>query len=187
MPKQNGLGQQFWLSGFDLGDDIQQWKCACPQAMLPFTPITKFAMVRNPGLRDGSMDVTAFFDPAPNMAHARLSPLSSADQLASLAVGTNLGDPVLSVWHKQNNYDPTRAADGMFTFASTMQGNGYGIEWGRMLTAGKRTDGGAANGAGLDLGSVSPGAFGGQFYLQVFAFTGTSATVKIQHSNDNGG
>lgn len=187
MPKQNGLGLEYWLSGFDLGNDIREFKMACPQALHDVTGIDKKAPERIGGLRDGSLDLTVFFNPAAGRAHPRFSTLPSTDQLSTIAVGTTLGNPVLSAWSKQINYDPARANDGMLTFAAQMQGNGYGFEWGQLLTAGKRTDGGATNGTGLDLGSVSPGAFGAQFYLQVFAFTGTSATVKVQHSDDNGG
>src|SRR6266540_1571321 len=41
----------------------------------------------------------------------------------------------------------------------------------------------AYNGTGVDAGASS--AFGLQAYLQVFAFTGTSVTVKLQESSDN--
>lgn len=186
MSKQNGLGCQLWVSGYDLGDDIRDVATGCPVQPIDVTPITKSAMERIHGRRDGSMTATAFFNPATDRVHKRLSLLPYTDQLMTFAVGQALGNDAANLWCKQINYDPTRAANGELTFASQAQGNGYGLEWCTQLTAGKRTDGAAANGTGVDLGSVSPGAFGGQFYLQVFAFTGTSVTVKIQNSDDNG-
>lgn len=186
MAKQNGLGCQLFVSGYDLGDDIGNVAVASPLATHDVTPITKSAMERIGGRRDGSMDVSAFFNPAAGRAHPRLSLLPTADQLMTLTLGNTLGLPAACLWNKQINYDPTRAADGMFIFASQAQGNGYGLEWATQLTAGKRTDTTATNGASVDLGSASPGAFGAQFYLHVFAFTGTSVTVKIQESSDDG-
>jgi hypothetical protein len=86
---------------------------------------------------------------------------------------------------KQINYDPTRGQDGQLTFKVDALANGFGLEWGVQLTAGQRTDGSATNGASVDLLTASPGAFGLQAYLQVFSFTGTSVTVKLQESSDN--
>lgn len=186
MGKQNGLGCQLFVSGYDLGDDIQQFSLSSPIGTHDVTPITKSAMERIYGQSDGQMSVTAFFNPAVDRAHDRFSSLPTTDQLQTVLIGTTLGGPAVSMIGKQLNYDGTRAQDGMFTFASQGVGNGYGLEWGQQLTAGKRTDVAATNGAGVDLGSVSPGAFGMQAYLHVFAFTGTSATIKIQESSDNG-
>lgn len=186
MSKQNGLGCQLFVSGYDLGDDIQQFSVASPTATHDVTPITKRAMERIYGQRDGSMNVTAFFNPGTDRAHERFSALPNADQLTTVLIGTTLGNPAVSLLGKQLNYDPTRAQDGMFTFANQSMGSGYGLEWGSQLTAGKRTDAAATNGAGVDLGSASPGAFGLQAYLHVVAFTGTSATIKLQESSDNG-
>jgi hypothetical protein len=97
--------------------------------------------------------------------------------------GTTLGDPAASLVAKQVNYDPTRADDGMLTFGVSAQSNGYGIEWGRQLTAGLRTDTAATLGTGID--TTASASFGGQAYLHVTAFTGTDVTIKIQDSADN--
>jgi hypothetical protein len=184
--KINGLGCQLWVSGYDLGDDIRDVQVGSPMTPIDVTPITKSAMVRIGGHRDGSMQVTAFANVDTAQAHARFSPLASTDGLMSFAIGSTAGLPVANLLGKQINYDPTRAATGELTFAVDTQGSGYGLEWCTQLTAGKRTDTAATNGSSVDLGSASPGAFGAQFYLHVFSFTGTSVTVKIQESSDNG-
>jgi hypothetical protein len=189
MGKQNGLACQLYVSGYDLGDDIQQFAVSCPTGLHDVTPITKSAFERIPGLRDGSMSATAFFNPATapvDRAHKRFSALPRTDQLQTVFIGSALGFPAVSMLGEQLNYDGTRAADGMFTFAVQDMANGYGLEWGRQLTAGKRTDATATNGGSVDLGSASPGAFGLQAYLHVLAFTGTTATIKLQESSDNG-
>lgn len=193
MSKQNGLGCQLLVSGVAVGDDIQTFGVTSPIATHDVTPITKEAMQRIYGLRDGAMTATAFFNPSdgsqpgdPLGAHAVYSALPTADQLQTILIGDVLGFPAISLLGKQLSYDGTRAQDGMFTFGIQNMGNGFGLEHGRQLTPGQRTDATATNGTGVDLGSVSPGAFGMQAYLQVMAFTGTSVTVKIQESSDNG-
>jgi hypothetical protein len=115
--------------------------------------------------------------------HEKLSALPRTDVVMTYARGTTLGDPAASLIGKQVNYDPTRGDDGMLTFGVSAQSNGYGIEWGRQLTAGVRTDTAATLGTGID--TAASASFGGQAYLQVFSFTGTDVTVKIQDSADN--
>lgn len=190
MAKQGALAAQLWVSGYDLGDDIREFSTRAPVQTFDFTPITKRAMVRGFGKRDGGITATAFFNPVAGQAHPRFAALPTADQLVSVAIPTGaaglaIGDPSVSQWAKQLNYDGTRAADGMLTFAVDHMANGYPLEWGQLLTAGIRTDTGAANGTSLDLGSASPGAFGAQFHLQVLSFAGTDVTIKIQESSDN--
>ena len=105
------------------------------------------------------------------------------DRVATYAVGTTLGNPAASHVCKQINYDPNRADNGSMRAAVATQGNGYGLEWGLQLTAGKRTDTAATNGASID--TAASLAFGAQAYLQAFSLTGTDVTVKIQDSADN--
>ncbi|HEV2778817.1 MAG TPA: hypothetical protein VGX25_05395 [Actinophytocola sp.] len=183
MAKSNGLGQALYVSGYDLGDDIQQFATRCPIGTHDVTPITKSAMERLYGQRDGGITATAFFNDAAGRAHPRLSALPSADQLITVSLSST---QLVSVVAKQLNYDGNRAADGMLTFATDHTSNAYALEYGIHLTGGKRTDTGATDGASVDLGSASPGAFGAVFHLHVFAFTGTDATIKIQESSDNG-
>jgi hypothetical protein len=114
-----------------------------------------------------------------------LSTLPTTDQILTYCRGAALGSPAASLVGKQINYDPTRAADGSLTIAVQALANGYGIEWGRLLTAGIRTDTSATNGSSVDFGTGST-AFGLQAYLHVFAVTGTSITVKLQESSDDG-
>lgn len=186
MAKQTGLGDNFYLSGYDLSGDIGSLsRVGGSVATLDVTGINRSAFERIGGLRDGSMTWTAFFNPAANQAHDRLSNLPTTDVLASYMRGTTLGNPAASMVAKQLNYDGTRADDGAFTFAVEAQANAYGLEWGRQLTAGKRTDTTATDGTSVDFGTGST-AFGAQFYLHVFAFTGTSATITVQESSDNG-
>lgn len=252
MAKQSGLGDDFLFAGYHIGDDIQTVDVKGGTKPLDVTPITKSAFQRLGGLRDGSIDVVAFMDPAAGMEHAAFSGLSLADQIGTYLRGQAIGSPAACCVARQANYDPTRAADGMLTFKATADGDGYGVEWGEQLTAGVRTDTAATNGTTQDDGagyatpavpasgtpvtntsplpaqvvisggtvsnvvvngvsvltgdgtctvpagqsitltySVAPTwtwtlqtAYGAQGYLQAVAFTGTDATVEIQHSAD---
>ncbi|ACU71751.1 hypothetical protein Caci_2842 [Catenulispora acidiphila DSM 44928] len=187
MSKRSGLGQQLFVGGYDLSGDIGSLsKISGSVAVLDVTGINKFAFERIGGLRDGAMDFMAFFNTATGQAHPVLSALPRGDVGVMMLISTTLGDPAACLVAKQLNYDGTRATSGAFTFNVGTQANGFGIEWGKTLTAGKRTDTAATNGTSVDGGATNaPSAFGLQAYLQVMAFTGTDVTVKIQDSADN--
>jgi hypothetical protein len=183
--KRSGLGMRLAVAGYDLSGDIGALdSVSTPQGTLDVTAIDKSAFERIGALRDGHMEWTSYFNPAANQAHARFSALPTADVISSAFLSTTLGDPVASMVAKQNNYDGTRAADGSFTFKVTSDANAYGLEWGRALTAWQRTDTTGTAGTAVDFATA--GSFGLQAYLHVFAFTGTSVTVTIQESSDNG-
>ncbi|MFF7949140.1 hypothetical protein [Streptomyces griseorubiginosus] len=186
MAKTGGLGDNLYIAGFDASGDIQQLgSISGGPALLNFTSIDKSAYVRQGGLRSGQIEYTAFFNhvAVTGGTHEKLAALPTTDQILTYCRGTTLGDPAASLVSKQINYDPTRGDDGMLTFGVSAQSNGYGIEWGRQLTAGLRTDTAATNGTGID--TAASASFGGQAYLHVTAFTGTDVTVKIQDSADN--
>ncbi len=189
MAKQSGLGDNFYLGGYDIsGDTSALGEIGGGPATIDVTGINKSAMERIGGLRDGRIEWTAFFNDGTDGTdgtHNRLSTLPTTDRHLMYCRGTTLGNPAACMVAKQLNYDPTRADDGKLTIAVRAEANAYGLEWGTLLTAGKRIDSTATNGTSVDFGTGST-AFGAQFYLQVFAFTGTSVTVKIQESSDNG-
>jgi len=188
MAKQGGLGDNLFVGGYDLSGDIMSLGRVGggPATTLPVTGIDKSAMERLGGGRDGAMDVTSYFNKATGQAHPRFSSLPTTDVIATYCRGTTLGNPAAAINAKQVGYDGNRPSDGSLTFAVQTLSNGYGLEWGRQLTAGKRTDGSATNGSSVDLLAASPGAFGLQMYVHLFAFTGTSVTIKIQESSDDG-
>lgn len=186
MSKQTGLGCALYANGSDLSGDTQSFTAHGGPAPLDVTDITQAAYGRLGGLRDGAIDWVSYMDPAAGASHAALSPLPTGDVIATLLIGPlSAGCPALAQVSKQVNYDPTRATDGMLTFAINGQANGFAQEWGISLTGGKRTDTSATTGAFFDNGAAF--AFGAQAYFQVFAFTGTSAVIDIQHATTSGG
>ena len=184
MAKQSGLGQRLLVGGYDISGDIQALDAVhSALALLDVTDITESAHSRIAGLLDGGLGTTAFFDSAD--AHPVLSALPTSDVAVSYLLGTTLANPAACCIAKQIGYDPTRGTDGSLTLKSEFQSNGFGLEWGEQLTAGLRTDTTDTAGSVVDDGSAS--SLGGQAYLQVTAFTGTSVTVAVQHATTSGG
>lgn len=183
MAKQSGLGSRFLVGGFDLSGDINALSSiAGTMAPIDATDITQSAHSRIPGLRDGNMAFTSFFDAA--NAHPVLSALPTADVLMSYLVPPLVvGSPVACVNAKQVSYNGTRGNAGDLMFTVEGQANGFAEEWCLSLTPGIRADTAATNGADLDGGAAT--TFGAQAYLQVTQFTGSSATITVQHSPDN--
>lgn len=183
MAKSSGLGDNFYLHGYNVSGDIGSINTTGGPALLEQTGIDKKAYERIGGHRSGGMSWSAFFNPANDQAHDRLSLLPAADQHCAYFRGTALGAEAACLVAKQLNYDGNRGNDGALTFSVEAQSNGFGLEWGKALTPGVRTDVAATNGTGID--TLAAASFGAQAYLQVFALTGTDATVKIQDSADN--
>jgi hypothetical protein len=184
--KQSGMGDALFVAGVDLSGDTQSLgSIGGGPAVIDVTAINKSAYERIGGRRDGRIEWTSYFNDATGAAHPTLKGLPTTDVHLMYCRGTTLANPGAALVAKQINYDGTRADDGAFTFALQAQANGYGLEWGKQLTAGKRTDTGATSGTGVDFGTGST-TFGAQFYLQVFSFTGTDVTIRVQESSDNG-
>lgn len=186
MAKQTGLGDNFYLGGFDIsGDTAALGNVGGGVAVLDTTGIDKGAFERIGGLRDGRMEWTSHFNPAAAKAHAVLSSLPTTSRHSMYCRGTALGSPAAGLVGKQVDYAPSRGNDGAMTIAVGIQASdGEGLEWGVLGTAGKRTDTTTGNGASIDNGAASTDGL--VAYLQVFAFTGTSCTVKLQGSSDDG-
>lgn len=188
MTKQSGIGDRAFVDGYDVSGDVGSiGRLAGGPAPLDVTDITQGGYERIGGVFDGTGEFTAYFNTDADRAHDVLSGLPTGHRTVQYCRGTALGAAAAGLVAKQIGYDPSRAADGMLTIGITTQAsNGTGLEWGRQLTAGIRTDVAATNGSSVDLGSASPGAFGLVAYLHVFDFDGTDVTVKIQESSDNG-
>lgn len=188
MAKVSGLGARLLVHGYDFSGDISAVdNIHGGPAALDFTGIDKSAFERLGGVRDGGIDVTAFFNKgsSADRAHDRYSTLPTTDVITTYCHTSTLGAPAACLVGKQTNYDGKRGNDGSFTFSVSAVANGFGLEWGVQGTAGVRADTTATNGSSIDLGTGSL-AFGLQAYLHVTAFTGTSCTVKLQESSDDG-
>jgi hypothetical protein len=187
MAKESGLGAQLYFGVYNLSNDTQSvGKLGKKLDPLDLTGIDKGAPERLAGQLDGEISWTSYLNTT--NAHLALSPRARGNVQVSYWHRAALGTPVASIITQQINYDPKRSDKGAMTIDVQALANAYWLEWGRGLTAGKRTDTTATNGTGVDFGNPTPAAysFGLQAYLHVFAFTGTSAAIKLQESSDNG-
>lgn len=184
MSKSSGLGDNFYVGSYDLSGDIAAiGTVGGSVGVLDKTGINKFAYERIGGLRTGNMEFTSHFNDAAGQEHVALSALPTTDVILTYFRGTTLGNPAASMVAKQINYDGSRSDDGDLKFAVQAQSNGFGLEWGRSLTAGLRTDTAATNGTAID--TTASASFGAQGYLHVTAFTGTDCTITVEDSADN--
>ena len=186
MAKTSGLGESFLIGGYDLSGDVSALdQISGGPALLDVTAINKSAYERIGGLRDGHMQFTSFFNNAASQEHAALSVLPRTDTIGTYLHGATVGNAAACINAKQIGYDPTRGADGSLTLKVELQANGYGLEWGKQLTAGLRTDTTATTGAFFD--DTAGTNFGGQAYFQLTAFSGTSVTIDIKSATTSGG
>lgn len=194
MAKQGGLGDNFYVGGFDISLDVSSIdQMSGPLNTIAATGIKQFANARLPGLRDADWQITSYMDitvGTPPYWVDNLHTLPRTDVVAqyfkSNAAGAQaLGNASAAITGLQIDYAGTRDNTGNLTFKTEIMGDGFGYEWGEALTPGLRTDTTATIGPVQDDGASS--AFGGQAYYQLMAFTGTSVTIDIQSSTTSGG
>lgn len=179
MAKTSGLGDNFYVSGVDLsGDTASLGEIGGGHSPIDVTGINKSAFERIGGLRDGRIEWVSHFNDATSQEHPTLSTLPTTDRILTYCRGTTLGNPAASLVGKQLNYDPTRADDGKLTIAVRAEGNAFGIEWGKQLTAGKRTDTTATNGTAVEFG------YDGEDFLFLSGASGNYASTPDAASLD---
>ncbi len=186
MAKSTGLGARLFVDGYDVSGDIGSLSRINTARNVNEVPgIDVSAQERLHAHKDGGLEYAAWFNPSAGQAHPVLSSIASTDQHVMYCHRATIGASAAACVCKQLDYGGNRGTDGSYVLNVVAESNGYGLEWGTLLTAGKRTDTTATNGAAVDFGASS--SFGLQAYLQVFSFTGTSVTVTIQESSDNSG
>lgn len=225
MGKQSGLGDNFYIGGYDLSGDITSMdQISGGPSLMEATSIKQIAEARLAGQKDGTFKFTSLFEETPAIVtpgfplstvpaknnfgvtvyvtitggtlsnvsvngvtvgttdgtypvtaggtisvtytvaptwnwfalgseHNGLAPLPRADTVCMYARGTAIGNPAANLLGKQLNYDGTRDNKGNLTFQAEIDADGFGMEWGVLLTPGLRTDTAATNGVGSDSGS----------------------------------
>ena len=184
MAKKSGLGNNLYISGFDLSGDIGAINnITTTRGVQDVTSINKSAHERLLTHTDSSINFNSFFNDAALAEHAALSGLPTTDRIVTFLMGSTLGDSACGLVGKQLNYDASRTADGGLTFSVEVQGTGTPLEWGISGTAGKVTHSSATNRTSIDnSASTSNGSVA---YLQSFAVSSGTCIVKVQHSSNN--
>jgi len=184
MAKSSGLGSNLYVAQYDISGDVGALSaCETSRALLDVTGIDKSAFERVLGRKDGSITFDGFWNTATDQAHLALSSMPTTDRIVSFfqAAGT-VGNAAASLTAKQINYAPTFGDDGSLVISVNALANGYGLEWGEALTAGKQSFAtGTVSGTSIDLGSTST-LFGAAAYLHVFSVASGTATFTVQDS-----
>lgn len=184
MAKGTGLAQNFYAGGYDLSGDVGAISVAgSPRATYDVTGLNKSAHERLLGHGDGKLGFNTYFNDSALQAHAALKGLPATDAQIVWAFAATIGAVAAGLVAKQINYDWSRPIDGSLVGTIEAIADGVPLEWGELLTAGKRTDTAATNGASLDNAALSSDGLAA--YLQVFAVNAVDVTIKVQDSADD--
>lgn len=193
LAKQSGIGDRLFFHGVNVSGDIASLgSISGPKATILVTAINSATEERRAGIGDGKLSFMSYFndDGAANRAAAagstfhELSQIRQTDVVLLYCRGAAIGSPCAALTAKQLNADPTRAADGSFTFQVDTVASGSPLEWGELLTAGQVTF--ASSGASAPAGIVSAAqtANGGVGFLQFESRDSGTPTFLIEDSAD---
>lgn len=189
MAKQSALGANLYLGAYDLSGDVGAvTNISSPRGVFDMTAINASAMERVLGRRSGMLGFSGFWNAAASQIVPVLNAMPTTDVISTVtipATGTfAIGDAGCSVNGKQIGFDQQHGEDGSLGVTTEIQSNGYALEWGRLLTAGKASIAtGTVNQTGIDESASS--SFGGAAYLHVFSMASGTMGVKLQDSSDN--
>jgi hypothetical protein len=178
MTKQSGLGQHLYVGGNSIGGDVGSFThIQGGPSPLVVTGITKSAFERVGGKISGSMGFSSWFNPTG--LHPVISLLPTTDVVATMFHGQAVGNPAVSCLAKQIGYDPNRGNDGSLAMATDLLSNGWGLEWGNQLTAGRLATANLLTGQNTDF----EGGIGTWVTNQNSTVAGTSADAHAGTSS----
>jgi hypothetical protein len=182
--KQTGIGANLYVDEFDLSGDVGAvGNIGSSRTQLDVTGINKDFMERLPGLGDGGISYTGFYNPSG--AHSVLAPIGTAAQIVTVTLGTDVGSGAASLHGVEVNFDKTRGNDGSLVFSTeALSFAGFGTEWGFLVTAGKATAAGSGTATSTVDNAVAT-SNGGAAFLHAFSIGSGTATVIVEHSTDN--
>lgn len=184
MAKKSGLGAQFYIGGYDLSGDVGAIDTiASPRSTLDVTGINVSAMERVYGRIDSEISFSTYFNDAAGKEHPALKGLVTADRNVLAMMGGTLGDAAAMQVAKQINFDWVRGADGSLVGKVQCLGQGVKLEWGKSIIAASNIAA-AGNSAAEDNAAASSNGIAAMIHC--WGFTGTSITVALQESSDNG-
>ena len=149
----NGQGLLF-SGGYDVSGDIAALSgVGGGPNLIDTSPLSLAGMRRLAGRFDGHLNASVLYNPTG--AHIPFDDLPTSMVAMMFALpGTAAGDFAAMLVGKQVDYAVNDGNDLAAIFAlSALASEGYPLEWGKMITAGKREDTSAtASGTGIDLG-----------------------------------
>jgi len=184
MAKQTGLGDAIYIDGHDLSGDVTSVDTIAARKAVIDTPvINSSGMVRLPGMGDGEISFTSWFDDGTNLLHDAVGGLPTTDVTVAYCRGTAADSPVAMLVAKQINYDYTRGTDKSLSAVVQCLGNGSVLEWGVVFAA-EATQSSAGNTSSKDDGASTSNGLAA--VLQIMDINSGTPTFKIQDSpNDS--
>jgi len=184
MAKQTGLGDAFYIGGYNLSGDVSSVDTVSARRATVDTPvIEKSAMVRLPAMGDGEISFTSWFDDGTDLSHTALKSLVTTDREVLYCRGTDASSPTAMLVAKQINYDFSRGTDKSLSASIQCLSNGTALEWGQLFAA-EATQSSAGSTASKDDSASS--ANGLAAVLQIVSINTGTPTFKIQDSpNDS--
>ena len=191
MAKESGLNVRLYVSGYDLSGDANTLSTVgYTNEQYDVTTLSSAATARLLGKVDGTMTLNGYFDNAAGKIHAILSgnsgKIPTADVNVLVPLGSAIGDPAYGLLAKEAEYNVDRSDTGPITVTSSFASNGYGPEFGVMMTAYFDTFSSASSGTVVDDNGAAT-SNGGAGYLQVSSLASGSVTVKVQDCASSGG
>ena len=185
MAKKSGLGQEFYIHGYDLSGDVGSLDGASgTRELLDVTSISKSATERLVGRSSATLGFNTWFDDEAEKEHAALSGLVTTDRVVLWAMGGATGDVACAFPAKQLNYDASVGGDGSLSFSVGCESNGVAMDWCDLLTDGQVTHASAGSNTSRDDGAAT--SSGLVAYLEMVDAASGTPTVVIQESSDNG-
>jgi len=185
MAKKSGLGQEFYIHGYDLSGDVGSLDgVGAPRGTLDITAINKSAVERLNGRSDATLSFNTWFNDATEQEHAALKGLPTTDRVVLWAMGGSTGDAACAFPAKQLDYDGSRGTDGSLAFTVNCVADGVAADWCELLTDGQVTHGSAGSNTSRDDGAAT--SAGLVAYLEIVDADSGTPTVTIQQSSDNG-
>lgn len=184
MAKITGLGANLWVDAYNVSGDIGAIdSIASSRTQLDVTSIEDDNMSRLPGIGDGSISFSGFFNRASPSLYASFgSAFGTAINIITASFGTAIGSPAASIGAARSTYTTTRGSDGSLLLqASAESGIGYGVDWGYLL-AGRDSATGTASTTVDNAVATSAGA---QAYLHITAVAAGTVTITVEDSADN--
>ena len=183
MAKKTGLGQKFYVHGYDLSGDVGAINtCRTGVALLDTTAIEETINTRLQGLSGGGISLALFLHDATARRHLALKALRTADRLVMYLTGTTRGDAAACLTALQVSYGWNRGADGALLGTVQALSNADPVEWAKLLVA-KVTHSSATDETGI-VNSVQT-TKGGVGFLQHFSAASGTVEYDIEDSSDS--
>lgn len=188
MSKSTGLSTRLYVNGYDLSGDVSAINSiADSQALQDVTGLDDAAIGRLALVADGAVSINGWFNASALQEHAGLlvsGKVPTGDRGVLIPLEITLGGACFYIVSKESSYSINRGADGSLAIASEFASNGFGIEWGKLLTAPKTTAVSSTNGASVDDAAATTA--GATAIVQVFSLaSGTVIPVIEDSANDS--